>query len=91
MPSGIKKHGLNAPSALSAAIPPAPVADNAADTSLSPAFRNVLGSRGRDAHLPALALTTAHEIAKRAKTEKPSANPKGAPRSTHVGPRSGHK
>lgn len=42
MPSGIKKHGLNAPSALSAAIPPPPVADNAADTSLSPAFRNVL-------------------------------------------------
>lgn len=98
MPSGIKNKGpfarpasdLSAKAQLpgltgDAATPQAP------DVGLSAAFRHVLGGKAGQPHLPGSSLKTGQEIAKRAKTEKPGAPSKAAPRKAHIGPRSGHK
>jgi hypothetical protein len=92
MPSGFKITGLHAPSDKSAALPLAMgKKGQAPDTALSSAFRNVLGSGAHPSHLATPELQTGHEIAKRAKADKPAANLKGSTRNAHVGPRSGHK
>lgn len=68
-----------------AALPPLP------DASLSAAFRQVLGGRPSEGHLPVPSLKTGQEIARQAKAGKPGAPMKGAPGKVHIGPRSGHK
>ena len=92
MPSGIKNNGPFARPETSATSLPAISGQPAApDTALSSAFRHVLGGTGAQGHLPTAPLKTGQEIARRAKAEKPGAAQTGAPRKTHIGPRSGHK
>ena len=75
-------HSLTNPLPGSAASP---------DSSLSAAFRSALGGKPDAAHLPASPLKTGQEIARQAKSSRPGAPHKGAPRKAHIGPRSGHK
>src|SRR5690606_18305466 len=63
----------------------------AADTSLSAAFRHVLGQGPSESPFQNSGLKIGQEIAKRAKTERPGAHSSSAPRKNQVGPRSGHK
>lgn len=94
MPADITKNGRNA---LPASIPSAdglpgltPPPPDAADAGLSAAFRLALGGKAGQPHLPGSGRKAGQEIARLARTEKPAA-PKGRPRKTHIGPRSGHK
>ena len=92
MPSGIKHNGPVArPETSAASLPGLSQATPAPDTTLSSAFRHVLGAGGSQNHLAASPLKQGQEIARRAKAENHGAAPKGAPRKAHIGPRSGHK
>lgn len=64
---------------------------SAADAALSAAFRQALGGKAGEPHLPASPLKRGQEIARLAKTDNPGASLKGSPRKAHIGPRSGHK
>ena len=61
-----------------------------ADSGLSAALRNALGSAPDPSHRPGAGLTTGQDIARRARSEKPSHRNATPPRG-HFGPRSGHK
>lgn len=64
---------------------------SSADTSLSAAFRHVLGKKGTESPFSSSGITKGAEIAKRAKSEKPGASAKGSPHHARTGPRTGHK
>lgn len=95
MTADIRKSGLPArpatdPSTASlpglASAPPLP-----ADAGLSAAFRQALGGRSGEAHIPDASAKRSKEIARQAKADRPGAPHKGSARKTHIGPRSGHK
>lgn len=97
MTADIRKSGLPArpvtdpstaslPGLASASVPPLP-----ADAGLSAAFRQALGGRSGEAHIPDASSRTGREIARQAKADRPGAPHKGTARKTHIGPRSGHK
>lgn len=96
MPAGINKHGPNAQSTTaSAEVSLAGLigagGSSAPDASLSAAFKQALGAKPGEAHLPGQASAASRDIARLAKAEKPHAPLKGLPGKTHIGPRSGHK
>jgi hypothetical protein len=96
MSSGIKKLGPLARPESTLSVPSLPqnapgAAPPLPDAALSAAFRQALGARTGQPHLPGSSLKTGQEIAKLAKADKPAAPGKGAPRKAHIGPRSGHK
>jgi hypothetical protein len=62
-----------------------------ADTSLSAAFRHVLGQGPSESPFQNSGLKIGQEIAKRGKPERPGAQLSTAPRRNQIGPRSGHK
>lgn len=68
-----------------------PALPQPADASLSAAFRQALGGRPGEGHLPVPSLKTGQEIARRARADKPGAPQKATPGKVHIGPRSGHK
>jgi hypothetical protein len=62
-----------------------------ADTSLSAAFRHVLGKKGAESPFAPSGNNKGAEIAKWAKPDKPGASAKGSPHNARKGPRTGHK
>lgn len=85
MPSSIDKNGFPA-RPLTNLPQSAP-----ADTSLSAAFRHVLGSKAGESPLTPSNTKRSAQMKKLAKSEKPGLPTKGASRKSHIGPRSGHK
>ena len=95
MPAGTKKTGLHAQS--TAVSTDAGLAGligggstSAPDASLSAAFKQALGAKPAESHLPGQG-STSKDIARVAKADKPHAPLKGSRGKTHIGPRSGHK
>ena len=62
-----------------------------ADTSLSAAFRHVLGKKGAESPFASSGNTKGAEIAKRAKADRPGSSAKGSSHNARTGPRTGHK
>lgn len=94
MPSDKKNSGLPARplSALDASlISKGASVSFPADTSLSAAFRHVLGHAPSDSPLPGSVLKPGQDLARRAKNERPEGTAKTVARKNHIGPRSGHK
>jgi hypothetical protein len=62
-----------------------------ADTSLSAAFRHVLGNSQTESPFVKAGASPFEDFARRAKADRPGKPSSGAPRKNHIGPRSGHK